>query len=282
MSEAALDIDSFSVERQRARGEARLAVSARDGQSHIERLYQSGCAKIRMPRSGHSNPGHRHLESVMINSSGGLTGGDRLDWCFDVAGAASLTVTSQACERVYKSVSGTAESTVELRIGPHGRLAWLPQETILFDRGNFTRSIRADLDESSEGLFVEPIIFGRRAMGEQVISGALHDSWRIYRGSQLLHGEEFKLSGSIADHIKSTFVTNGCEAMATLLMVSPRSEGYLAQVRGLIDDCDGASAWNGKLLARLIATDGYMLRKKLVPLIRLLNFEASLPKIWTL
>lgn len=277
MSEAALEINPLPVDRQRARGEARLAISARDGQSHIERLYQSGCAKIRIPRSANS-----HLESVMINSSGGLTGGDRLDWRFDVAESASLTVTSQACERVYKSVSGTAESNVAFRIGPGGRLAWLPQETILFDRGNFKRTMRADLDETSEGLFVEPIIFGRRAMGEQVVSGAFHDSWRIYRGSQLVHSEEFRLSGPVARHIKSACVTNGCEAMATLLMISPRAEGYLPQVRGLIDNCDGAGAWNGKLLARLVATDGYMLRKKLVPLIRLLNFEASLPKIWTL
>ena len=47
-----------------------------------------------------------------------------------------------------------------------------------------------------------------------------------------------------------------------------------------------ASAWtvagSGKLLARLTAEDSYELRKRLIPLIELLNGRAGLPKVWTL
>ncbi|TIU63331.1 MAG: urease accessory protein UreD, partial [Mesorhizobium sp.] len=48
----------------------------------------------------------------------------------------------------------------------------------------------------------------------------------------------------------------------------------------------GASFWSvgrsGKLLARLTAGDGYQLRKRLVPLVELLNGRAGLPKLWSL
>jgi len=48
----------------------------------------------------------------------------------------------------------------------------------------------------------------------------------------------------------------------------------------------GASAWeiagSGKLLARLVAEDGYRLRRRLIPLIELLNGRAGLPKVWSL
>ncbi|TIM59883.1 MAG: urease accessory protein UreD, partial [Mesorhizobium sp.] len=47
-----------------------------------------------------------------------------------------------------------------------------------------------------------------------------------------------------------------------------------------------ASVWSvkksGKLLARLFAEDGYQLRKRLVPLVELLNGRAGLPKLWSL
>ncbi len=54
----------------------------------------------------------------------------------------------------------------------------------------------------------------------------------------------------------------------------------------IIGDPGDASAWSvkksGKLLARLYAEDGYQLRKRLVPLVELLNGRAGLPKLWSL
>ena len=54
----------------------------------------------------------------------------------------------------------------------------------------------------------------------------------------------------------------------------------------MIGEDGGASAWSvggsGKLLARLFAGDGYLLRKRLVPLVGLLNGQAGLPKVWSL
>ncbi|RVD38444.1 urease accessory protein UreD, partial [Mesorhizobium sp. M4A.F.Ca.ET.020.02.1.1] len=75
-------------------------------------------------------------------------------------------------------------------------------------------------------------------------------------------------------------------AVATLLMVSPQAEAFLDPARAIIGDAGGASVWtvnqSGKLLARLFAEDGYRLRKRLVPLVELLNGRAGLPKLWSL
>ena len=76
----------------------------RGGRTRIGRLYQEGAAKIRMPRTS-ADP----LEAVLINTAGGLTGGDRLDWAVDVGDGASATVTTQACEKVYRAASDGAE-----------------------------------------------------------------------------------------------------------------------------------------------------------------------------
>ena len=60
---------------QRAVGAAAITVKA-DGGTRLERLFQDGCGKIRLPRDHAA----RSLEAVMINTAGGLTGGDRLAW----------------------------------------------------------------------------------------------------------------------------------------------------------------------------------------------------------
>lgn len=252
------------------------------GKSEIVRLYQSGCGKARIPRSAGTA-----LEAVLINSSGGMTGGDRISWGVEVEQEAFASITSQACERVYKAPADTAQVDINVKVAPNGKLAWLPQETILFDQGHLSRTLNADLDRDAEALFVESVIFGRGAMGEQVTKGSLHDRWRIRQQGKLIHAEDLRVAGDIAGTINQRFTTDGDAAMATVLLVSPGAEGHLSDVRKILNDTgeankSGASVWNGKLLARVIAKDGYELRKTLVPLINLLNFEAQVPKVWAI
>jgi urease accessory protein len=44
----------------------------------------------------------------------------------------------------------------------------------------------------------------------------------------------------------------------------------------------GVSAWDGKLVARLVGVDGFDLRKALIPALTLLAAPNELPKVWTL
>ena len=74
--------------------------------------------------------------------------------------------------------------------------------------------------------------------------------------------------------------------MATVLLLSAEPEHHLDAVRAILGEAGGASVWevagSGKLLARMVAEDGYMLRRRLIPLIGLLNGQAGLPKVWSL
>lgn len=263
---------------QRAVGVGRLSVSQLNGKTRLNRLYQEGCAKIRIPKTYHGTA----LEAVVINTSGGVTGGDRMKWTFEAGPQTHLMLTTQACEKVYKSSGGVAENSVSLTAASGARLAWLPQETILFNRSGFSRQINAELAPDAEALFLEPIVFGRRSMGETVENAELHDRWRISQNGSLIHAEDFRMSGKISETLQQRAVTNGQTAFATLLFVSPRAEGFLEQARVLVGPNGGVSHWNGKLLARVIADDSFTLRKTLLPLVSLMNFEAELPKVWSL
>ncbi|MEZ5810612.1 MAG: urease accessory protein UreD [Rhizobiaceae bacterium] len=261
---------------QRSRGTGRLSVTSTGGRTRIADLFQEGCAKLRIPAARERRP----LEAVMINTAGGMTGGDRIGWAFEAGRDSTLTITTQTCERVYRSAGGVAETDVTLKAGAGAKLAWLPQETILFDESRFRRRIDADLDASAELLLVEAVIFGRRLMGEAVANGDFRDSWRIRQDGRLVHAEAFALAGEIDALLARPAIGDGAGAMATVLYISPTAEHRLDEARKLIGTHGGASFWNGKLLARLTARDGYRLRGCLIPLMTLLNPAATLPKAW--
>ncbi|WP_413774670.1 urease accessory protein UreD [Mesorhizobium sp. AR10] len=266
---------------QRVAGMARLVCASTDGRTRLRRLYQDGSAKIRMPAVA-SDP----LEAVLINTAGGLTGGDRLGWEVDVGAGASATITTQACEKIYRAASDRAEVRVKLTVGEHGRIAWLPQETIVFDRSAFARTLDVELAVDAEALLLEATVFGRLAMGERAAHGHFHDRWRVSQEGALVHAEDFRIGPGIAATLGRSAVAGGAIAVATVLMVSPRAAAFLDPARHIIGGQGDAGAWSvkksGKLLARLFAEDGYQLRKRLVPLVELLNGRAGLPKLWSL
>jgi urease accessory protein len=266
---------------QRVAGLGSLAAERARGQTRLARLFQDGAAKIRMP-SVTGDP----LEAVLINTAGGLTGGDRIAWNIEAGPGASISVTTQACEKLYRAASGRAEALVKLSAGAGARIAWLPQETIVYNRSAFARRLDVELADDAEALILEATVFGRLAMGERVGQGLFHDRWRVRRHGRLIHAEDFRLGPEIAAALREPAVAGGATAFATLLLVAPDAERLLPEVRGIIGDAGGASAWtaggSGKLLARLIAGDGYQLRRQLAPLVGLLNGQAGLPRIWSI
>ncbi|OLP44237.1 urease accessory protein UreD [Rhizobium oryziradicis] len=273
---------AISSRPQRAFGRGRLETKMLDGKTRLATFFQEGCAKIRMPQSFDGR-----MEAVLINSSGGLTGGDRLSWAFGASAGSHLTLTTQACEKIYKASSDTAEVTTHIEVGADAVVHWLPQESILFDQASLSRKLEVDLHETSEFLAVEAILLGRKAMGESVNSGMVRDRWRIRRAGKLIHAEELALSGPVQDISAEKAVLDGHVAFATLLYVGSKAESHLATVRSVMDAQNGqglagTSLWNDKLIARFMSSDGFRLRKLLIPVISALRAGASVPKVWTL
>lgn len=262
---------------QRANGKARMVFRRRDGATHLFRLHQDGSAKVRFPRMADNIP-----EAVLINTAGGMTGGDEFGTEVELEAGARATLTTQACERIYRSTGSLV--TVTNRIGLHAgaRLDWLPQETILFDGGRIYRRLEVDLTRDAELLISESIVFGRAAMSETVRSGTFRDRWRIRRDGKLVFADELCFDGDIASQLARPAILAGNAAIATVLLLASECERFLEPVRKIVGDAGGASAWNGKLLARIVAPDSLSLRRVLIPLLVAVSAGRSLPKVWQL
>ena len=260
----------------RAVGSIALAVRASAGATRRSRVREEGPLRVRCP-----GPASAELEAVIVNTAGGVAGGDRFALGVTVEACARLVVTTAAAEKVYRTLAPEATIDVKLDVAAGGSLAWLPQETILFDRARLKRAIDVDLAEDARLVLAEAIVFGRSGMGEAVHGSFLFDRWRLRRGGRLMHAEALRLDGAVASRLAQPAVAKGGIAVATVLVV-PGDEGTAAGVRALGDRFRGevgVSAWNGLAAVRLCAADGEALRHDLVAVLAAVR-RAPLPRLW--
>ena len=266
----------YPVAHQRASGRVSASFRQVDGVSRIARLHQSGCLKLRFPRLP-----DRAAQAILINSSGGLTGGDRVEQAFAVEPGAALTITTQACERVYRSSGGHAGVITRLTIGEAASCAYLPQETILFDGGAIARNLDVDAAASASVLLCESVILGRAAMGETVTSGLFRDRWRVRIAGRLVFADDLRFDGAIAADTRQPASLAGHRAFASVLYAAADAEALRDPVRDLVGETGGASLVGGVLIVRMLAPSGMSLRKRLIPVLAALA-KRPLPLVWSL
>jgi len=266
---------------QRATGELLMRLKRRGEASVVDDLRQAGCLKLRFPRVA---PGE-WTAAVMLNTSGGVAGGDRLSTVFELREGTSATLTAQAAERFYRALPGSDPATVrtQVRVAAGASAEWLPQETILFDRCAVDRKLDVELADTARFLGVESLVFGRAAMGERVAWARLHDSIRIRRGGQWLLHDSVRLDGEVDATLRRAPIAAAARAVATLVHVAPDAEAGLEGVRTALAAAPGeagASAWNGMLVARILAPDSAALRRAVVAALSVLRAPRPLPRVW--
>ena len=259
----------------RASGTIALAVAAQGGRTRRTRVHEAGSVRVRFP-----NAPAQALEAVIVNTGGGMTGGDRFAVEIAVGEGARLVAGTAAAEKIYRSTGADAEMSVKLDVADGAHLAWLPQETILFDRARLSRRIDIDLAAGATLIMAEAVVFGRAAMGETMNEGFFADRWRLSRGGRLVYAESARFDGAIAEKLGRAAVTAGGIAIATVL-IAPGGEAELAAVRALGEQFAGEvgiSAWDGIAVARLCAKDGAQLRHDLIALLAALG--TTVPRLW--
>jgi len=258
----------------RARGHVALSVAAARGVTRRRQVGEAGSLRVRFP-----GPAAADLEAVIVNTAGGIAGGDQLALDIAVGAAARLAVTTAAAEKVYRSLGPAAVVNLTLTVEANGALAWLPQETILFDRARLRRTIEVDLAGNATLVLAEALAFGRAAMGEAVKQGSVFDRWRVRRGGQLIFAETTRLDDEIGASLCQPAVAAGGAALATLLLV-PGDEAHVTAVRAIADPRGevAISAWNGLAVARFVARDGAALRYDLTAALTALG--VPLPRLW--
>jgi urease accessory protein len=260
----------------RAQGAVTFDVHQVEGVTRRRSLYESGSLRVRFP-----SPEAEGLSAVFVNTAGGIAGGDRFDIDISTGAGSRLAATTAAAEKIYRAEGPAARLNIALKAEAGSHLAWLPQETILFDRARVLRRIDIDLAESASLLLCEIVVFGRAAMGERMRQGEFVDRWRLRRGGRLVFAETIRLDGDIGEKLARPAVAKGGVAIGTALIV-PGDAVLVERIREVSNSLSsevGISAWNGFAMARFCAQDAARLRADMMTVLGRAS-SAVLPRLW--
>jgi urease accessory protein len=288
VAEPAFTQHALQAAAQRAFGRLRVGFERRGDVTALAVLRQEGCFKARHPRP---EPG-AIAQTVLLNTSGGITGGDDLGLAIRAGAGTRLVVTTQAAERLYRATPASPPATIRtgLTVAEDAALDWLPQETILFDACRADRTLDVELAPSARFLGVESLLFGRQASGESLATAWFTDRIRIRQGGRLLLHDATRIAGDVAGLMARAGTFGDARAMATIVAIGPEAETTVLALRAALGTGTlaeggleaGVSAWNGLVLARLLATDGARLRQAVIAVLSILRHDAPLPRVWRL
>jgi urease accessory protein len=265
----------------RARGEARAVFSRIGATSRPARVFESGGLRLRFPKA--VGP----CEAVLINTGGGMAGGDRALVELELESGADVLATTQSAEKIYRSEGEAAKVETRLALAEGARLAWTPQETILFESARLERRLEADVAEGAWLLLIESAVFGRLAMGEDGIEASFKDRWRIRRGGRLVFADALRIDNAAAA-LRRPAVGRDARAIASFLFMAPEAAAHLERIRGLFDEIAArsgapleaaASALDGFIVARALSPDPARLRSGVLAVMMALTNRAA-PRVW--
>lgn len=269
---------------QRADGSVRILVSGSQRGAFIKDVFQRSPVRVMFPRI----QGFALEEAVLINTAGGIAGGDRLEYCVTALPNASLALTSQAAEKVYRALNEPAHVSTKLQAFEGAKLAWLPQETIVFNWARLTRKTEIDVTSGSEVLALEWLVLGRAAYGEKVVGGHITDTWHVRKDGRLIWADSFRVSEEIFPHLHRKALLSNFKAIATLIYFGPDLETLLDLLREIVPSprCHhGTTLVGGVIVVRFAAELSSDLRAGLLNFLRHLGPELGggpfrAPKIW--
>ncbi len=277
--------EAAALSLERTEGRLEIGFSSQGPRSSLQHLYQSGCARARFPTVEQVDI----PEAVLINTAGGLTGGDRISYDVKLEEGARLTVSGQAAEKIYRAV-GTTEAVIrsEISVDKGAYLEWLPQETILFEGSRLNRRNDVHLASGSRFLAVEATVFGRKAHGETLHQAHVKDGWRLWKDGRLIWADNLRLEGDIASLSHKTALMSGARAVATVLLAEEDVRHHLEFAREVTASCGaraGVSCRGDLLIFRVLGEDGYALRRALVDILmkirtKIAGAAVPLPRVW--
>lgn len=262
--------------RNRAHGLIDLSVLAQGGRTRRQRVIEEGSLRVRLPDV--SGP---ESEAVILNTAGGIAGGDDFSIAIEAGPGAQLAVISAAAEKVYRAIDAASRMKVRLSVAADAAVRWLPQETILFDGARLHRSIEVDVAAGGSLVMAESTVFGRSAMDETMRQGEVIDRWRIRQDGRLILADTLRLGGDVAALLARPAAGGGATALATIV-IAPADEALAQRARDSLAACTseaGISAWNGIAVIRLRGTNAAHLRRDLVSVLN--HVCGTLPRLWT-
>jgi urease accessory protein len=156
------------------------------------------------------------LTLFLLNPTGGVLGGDRLETRVDLGAGSQVCLSTPSATRVYRSAGPPSRQSVTVRVGDGARLEYMPDHVIPSPGARFIQSIDLDLAPGASAVLCDAWSVGRPARGEAWL---LDSSITVRDPAGLLFKDRLVLHG--ARGWGGLGGTEGLAYVASVLCVAP-------------------------------------------------------------
>ena len=194
----------------------------------------------------------------MLNPTGGVLGGDRLEIDVAVGPGAHACLTTPSATRVYRAAAEPAVQQVRLTLGRGAVAEWVPDHTIPSAGAALRQSLEVDAAEGATLIAVDAFAAGRVARGEAWRFAQLDSALTVRDAAGLVLHDRFVLAGG--DEWRGLGLAEDHPYFATVVVVADAGlDGFLAELPAMVTAIGGIRAGAARLrrraaLVRCLAT----------------------------
>ena len=104
---------------------------------------------------------------MMLNISGGMVGGDRLDTTIELRPHAHAVLTTASAAKAYRTEEAVASQDTKITLGAHATLEYLPDHLIPHAGAAIDQTLRIDMTRGSRAIVYDAMAAGRVGRGER-------------------------------------------------------------------------------------------------------------------
>ena len=173
---------------------------------------------------------HQAAVVSILNPTGGLVGGDRLDVEVRVGAAAHACLTTPSATKVYRTTGDAAMHDVTLRLEAGAVCEWIPDHTIPFAGSALRQRLTVDVGDGASLILVDAFAAGRVGRGEAWAFRLLDSAITVRDAKGWLLRDRFVLEAGGSLDPRGLGAAEGRPYWASLVVVADDVEAFRRDV----------------------------------------------------
>ena len=245
-------------------GRLDIRFSARRGRTVLDRVYYEVPFKV---TRAHYSPASSLARVIVMHSTAGLFGGDRLEARIHVEAGARALVTSQSAMKIHPSGIAPACQSLRIAVETGGELHYYVDPVIPFADSRLWQDIRVELGAGARFYYWDGLMAGRVKRGERWRFAELRSETAVFVDAELTYLDRFELRPSERSPTRR-WAMDRHGYMATAIAYDPSiDEEKLESIRSGITSMNGGFAhgldvpFKQLMIGRFLAKNGSSFRK---------------------
>lgn len=166
--------------------------------------------------------------AYLVNPTGGLVGGDRIEIEIAIQEHAHAFVTTPSATKIYRSLGPFASQEMRVTLKNQAIFEYLPQYIIPFAQSRYFQKTKIQMEEDTRALILDFFTTGRLARGEHLQFEEYRSHTEVEYCGELMLSDRFSLNPSDTDYSSLGFLESfSAAAVLYIIFDNPPLEAPL-------------------------------------------------------